>query len=119
MKPITANLLMAACLAGGWFWPLASLAEASPSVAIEAENLCIDRPVRIVALRARATGLTPPLSYHWDLGNGKEWNEPEVPEQEYEAGRYDVILAVKDGAGGVRKASVAIEAESHGCGVMK
>ncbi|OHC72834.1 MAG: hypothetical protein A3H93_14270 [Rhodocyclales bacterium RIFCSPLOWO2_02_FULL_63_24] len=112
------SVLMAGCLAGG-LSPLATLAEDAPAVAIVAENLCTDRPVKIVALYAKVAGLTPPVSYHWNLGNGKEWNEPEVPEQEYEVGRYDVLLAVKDGAGRIRKASVAIEAESHGCGVMK
>lgn len=113
-----ANVLIAGCLAG-WFWPLAAVAEDGPSVAIVAESLCTPRPVKIIALYANATGLTPPLSYHWNLGNGKEWNGSEVPEQEYEVGRYDVLLAVKDGTGQVKKASVAIEAESHGCGVMK
>lgn len=112
------SLLIAGCLAGG-FGPLVALAEESPSVAIVAESLCTPRPVKIVALYANATGLTPPLSYQWSLGNGKEWNGSEVPEQEYEVGRYDVLLAVKDGTGRVKKASVAIEAESHGCGVMK
>lgn len=113
-----ASLVMAGCLAG-CFWPLAAWAEDGPSVAIGADNLCTDRSVKIVALYATTAGLTPPLSYHWNLGNGVEWNGQEVPEQEYEVGRYDVLLAVKDGAGRVKKASVAIEAESHGCGVMK
>lgn len=112
------SVLMAACLAGG-FGPLAALAEEGPSVAIVAESLCTPKAVKIIALYADATGLTPPLSYHWNLGNGGEWNGQEVPEQEYEVGRYDVLLAVKDGAGRVKKASVAIEAESHGCGVIR
>jgi len=112
------SVLMAACVASG-LCPLAALAEDGPSVVIGADNLCTDRSVKIVALYATAVGLTPPLSYHWSLGNGKEWNGSEVPEQEYEVGRYDVLLAVKDGTGRVKKASVAIEAESHGCGVMK
>lgn len=115
---VSARLLMLGCISAA-FGVSVALAEESPSVTIGAENLCTDRSVKIVALYAKATGLTPPLSYHWNLGNGKEWNGAEVPEQEYEVGRYDVLLAVKDGAGQVRKASVAIEAESHGCGVMK
>lgn len=113
-----ANVLMAGCIAS-CLCPLAASAEDESAVTIGAENLCTDRPVKIVALYAKVVGLTPPVSYHWNLGNGKEWSQPEVPEQEYEVGRYDVLLAVKDGAGRVRKASVAIEAESHGCGVMK
>lgn len=113
-----AVVLMAGGLAS-CFFPLAALAEEGSSVSIGAENLCTDRSVKIVALYAQSAGLTPPLSYHWNLGNGKEWHGAEVPEQEYEVGRYDVLLAVKDGTGRVKKASVAIEAESHGCGVMK
>ena len=115
---MSASLLMFGCISAAFGVP-AALAEESPSVAIGAESLCTNRPVKIVSLYAKAAGLTPPLSYHWNLGNGKEWSGAEVPEQEYEAGRYDVLLAVKDGAGQVRKASVAIEAESHGCGVIK
>lgn len=80
------------------------------------EDLCTDRPLKIVTLRAETSGLAPPLRFHWNLGNGKEWNGPEVPEQEYEVGRYDVILTVSDAARKVRKASVAIESEPHGCG---
>lgn len=119
MNGITsAKVLIVGCVVG-CFWSLAALAEDGPSVSIGAENLCTDRPMKIVALYAKVNGLMPPVSYHWSLGNGKEWNEWEVPEQEYEVGRYDVLLAVKDGAGRVRKASVAIESESHGCGVMK
>lgn len=118
MNRIAASVLIGGCLAG-WLWPLPALAEDGPSVAIVAESLCTDRSVKIIALYAKAIGLTPPLNYHWNLGNGKEWNGQEVPEQEYEVGRYDVLLAVKDGAGRVKKASVAIEAESHGCGVIR
>lgn len=111
-------LLVFGCISAVSGMPVAH-AEGGPSVVIGADNLCTDRSVKIVALYATATGLMPPLSYHWSLGNGKEWNGSEVPEQEYEVGRYDVLLAVKDDTGRVRKASVAIEAESHGCGVMK
>ncbi|MCX7168548.1 MAG: hypothetical protein NTV11_20065 [Rhodocyclales bacterium] len=115
---VHASVLMGGCLAGS-FLPLAALAEDGPSVAIVAESLCTNRSVKIIALYADVTAMTPPLSYHWKLGNGEEWNGPEVPEQEYEVGRYDVLLAVKDGAGRVKKASVAIEAESQGCGVIR
>jgi len=119
MKQImSASLLMFGYISAAFGVPVA-LADDSPSVSIVAENLCTDRPVKIVAFHAKAAGLTPPLSYHWSLGNGTEWSEPEVPEQVYEVGRYDVLLAVKDGTGQVKKASVAIEADSHGCGVMK
>lgn len=113
-----ASVFMAAGLAG-WFWSDSTFAADGPSVAIVAESLCTNRSVNIIALYATVVGLTPPLSFHWNLGNGKEWNEQEVPEQEYEVGRYDVLLAVKDGAGRVMKASVAVEAESHGCGVIR
>jgi len=85
-------------------------------VRIIVDDLCTERPLKIVMLRAETSGLTPPLRFRWNLGNGKEWNGQEVPEQEYEVGRYDVILTVSDAAGHVRKASVAIESESHGCG---
>jgi len=115
---VSASLLMFGCISVAFGVPVA-LADANPSVEIVTENLCTDRPVKIVAFHAKAAGLTPPLSFHWNLGNGEEWNEPEVPEREYEVGRYDVLLAVKDEAGRVKKASVAIEAESHGCGVIK
>lgn len=113
-----ASLLMGGCLAGS-FLSSPALAADEPSVAIVAESLCTPRSVKIIAMYANVTGMTPPLSYHWKLGNGEEWYGPEVPEQEYEVGRYDVLLAVKDGAGRVKKASVAIEAESQGCGVIR
>lgn len=90
--------------------------EDAPSVRILVEDLCTGRPPKIVALRAETAGLTPPLRFLWNLGNGKEWDGPETPEQEYEVGRYDVILTVTDAAGHVGKASVAIDSESHGCG---
>ncbi|MCX7148234.1 MAG: PKD domain-containing protein [Rhodocyclales bacterium] len=118
MNRIAASVLIGGYLAG-WLWPLAAPAEDGPSAAIGAENLCTNRAVKIVSLYAKTAGLTPPLSYHWNLGNGKEWSEAEVPEQEYDVGRYDVVLAVKDGAGRVRKASMAIDSESQGCGVMR
>lgn len=89
--------------------------DTAPSVSIVAEDLCTDRPLKVVALHADTAGLAPPLRFHWNLGNGREWNGPEVPEQEYEVGRYDVILTVSDSVGRVGKASVAIESEHHGC----
>lgn len=110
-----AALLLSGCTASALGRQTATH-DAAPSVSIVAENLCTDRPLKIVTLRAEATGLTPPLRFHWSLGNGKEWDGPEVPEQEYEVGRYDVILTVSDAARHVQKASVAIESESHGCG---
>lgn len=116
MKRIAlAALLLSAGLADA-DGPPAAMDEAAPSVSIVAEDLCADRPLKIVALRAEAAGLTQPLRFHWSLGNGKEWDGREVPEQEYEVGRYDVVLAVSDAAGRVKKASMAIESESHGCG---
>lgn len=96
--------------------PPGAMVEEAPSVRILVDDLCTERPPKIVALRAETAGLTPPLRFHWSLGNGKEWDGPEVPEQEYEVGRYDVILTVSDAAGHIRKASVAIESESRGCG---
>jgi len=110
-----AALLLSGCTAGR-SGRSGATHDTAPSVSIVAENLCTDRPLKVVALHAETAGLVPPLRFHWNLGNSKEWNGPEVPEQEYEVGRYDVILTVSDGAGHVRKASVAIESESHGCG---
>ncbi len=108
-------LLLSGCTAGMLGRPGATH-DTGPSVGILVEDLCTGRPPKIVALRAETAGLVPPLRFHWDLGNGKEWDGPETPEQEYEVGRYDVILTVTDAAGHVRKASVAIDSESHGCG---
>ncbi|WP_310450394.1 PKD domain-containing protein [Sulfuritalea sp.] len=91
-------------------------AEQKPSASIVAEAVHTTRPPRIVAFRAQTTGLTPPLHFHWSLGNGKEWDKQFVPEQFYEPGRYDVVLTVSDAADHVVKASMAIDTESHGCG---
>lgn len=83
---------------------------------IVAEAVHTGPPPKIVAFRAITTGLTPPLQFHWNLGNGKEWDRPFVPEQAYVPGRYDVVLTVSDAAGHVKKASMTIDTESHGCG---
>jgi hypothetical protein len=112
---VPASLLMSGCISAAFGAPVA-LADANPSVEIIAESLCTFLPPKVVVLHGAASGLMPPLRFHWFLGNGKEWDGPEVPEQEYEVGRYDVVLAVSDAAGRMMKASVAIEAEAHGCG---
>jgi len=71
--------------------------------------------VLVVRMRAEATGMLAPLKFHWYLGNGGEWNGPEPPPQTYIVGRYDVILTVTDAIGRVNKASMKVDAESHGC----
>lgn len=116
MKRIAlAALLLSGCMASASGRPAATH-EAAPSVSIVAEDLCTERPIRIVTLRAETVGLIPPLRFLWDLGNGQQWQGPEAPEQEYEVGRYDVVLAVSDATGQVKRASMAIESISHGCG---
>lgn len=109
---VPAGLLLCACAASG----ASAAIEEAPSARIVADAVHTGRPPRIVAFRAATTGLTPPLRFHWNLGNGKEWDRPFVPEQAYEPGRYDVVLTVSDAAGHVKKASMAIDTESHGCG---
>jgi hypothetical protein len=52
------------------------------------------------------------------LGDGKEWDGADVPEHAYEFGRYNVVLAVSDADGRVKKASLALNAEAKGCGGM-
>ena len=108
-------MLSIGCLAGV---PVlaATAQQAIPTVSIQSEKLCTERPPSLFVLRADATGLTPPLSFRWDLGDGKEWNGPEVPEHAYEFGRYNVVLAVTDAGGRVRKASMALNVEAMGCG---
>ncbi|MBI4753934.1 MAG: hypothetical protein HY778_00605 [Betaproteobacteria bacterium] len=114
MKP-SASLLLSGCLAivpGG-----PAMAEGDvPSVGIQSEKLCTERPPSLFNLRAEAAGLTPPLHFLWDLGNGMQRSGPEVLEQAYEFGRYDVVLAVRDAAGRVKKASMALDVEAQGCG---
>lgn len=68
-----------------------------------------------VSFRAVTVGMESPLTYHWILGNGKQWLGPEPWPQTYEAGRYDVMLTVTDAKGRVKRASVAIDAKSMGC----
>jgi hypothetical protein len=69
----------------------------------------------VIRMHAEIVGLRAPLRFHWHLGNGHEWNGPEPPPQKYIVGRYDVILTVTDSIGRVRKASMKVDAESHGC----
>ncbi|MDP2809243.1 MAG: PKD domain-containing protein [Rhodocyclaceae bacterium] len=104
-------LLSIGCLAG-----LPVHAATAQQVNIQSEKLCTERPPSIFVLRAESTGLTPPLHFLWDLGDGGQWNGREVPERAYEFGRYNVVLAVSDAAGRVRKASIALDVEAMGCG---
>jgi hypothetical protein len=111
------RILTIALLLCGWLAPGASAAiDESPSARIVADAVHTGRPPRIVAFRAQTAGLEPPLRYHWNLGNGREWDKPFVPEQAYEPGRYDVVLTVRDAGGHVVKASLVVDTESHGCG---
>lgn len=108
---------MSGCLAVLSEGPAAAQ-QPAPSVGILSEQLCTERPPLVFVLRAEAAGLTPPLRFRWDLGDGNVWEGPEVPEHAYEFGRYDVVLAVVDAAGRVKKASMALDAEAKGCGGM-
>lgn len=116
MKRI-ALLLSIDCMAG---LPVqaATAQQATPSVSIKSEKLCTERPPSLFILRADAAGMTPPLRFDWDLGDGGQWNGREVPERAYEFGRYNVILAVSDATGQVRRASIALDVEAAGCGGM-
>ena len=96
----------------------ATAQKAAPSVGILSEQLCTERPPSLFVLRAEASGLVPPFRFQWDLGDGKAWEGPEVPEHPYEFGRYDVVLAVTDAGGQVRTASIALNVEAKGCGGM-
>ena len=111
-RTLSAALFVCGCMILG---SSAATAE-KPSASIVAEAVHTARPPKIVAFRAQTKGLTPPLHFHWSLGNGKEWDKQFVPEQFYEPGRYDVVLTVSDAADHVVKASMAIDTESHGCG---
>jgi hypothetical protein len=102
------------CLSG----QAATAQQTAPSVGILSEQLCTERPPLLFALRAEVAGLTPPLRFYWDLGDGKEWDGADVPEHAYEFGRYNVVLAVSDADGRVKKASLALNAEAKGCGGM-
>ncbi len=109
---LPAALLLCGCMAFG----ASAAIEEESSVWIVAKEVHMTRPPKIVAFQAQTAGLTPPLRFHWSLGNGKQWDSPFVPEQAYEPGRYDIILTVSDSAGHVKSASLAIDTESHGCG---
>ena len=87
-----------------------------PSVEIQAEKLCTQRPPSVFTMRADAIGLIPPLRFWWDLGDGTQWEEQEVAEHPYEFGRYNIVLAVSDAAGRRKTASKAIDVEAAGCG---
>lgn len=69
----------------------------------------------VVSMRAEVVDMDPPLRFHWHLGNGREWHGAEPPPQIYIVGRYDVILTVTDATGRVRRASMNVDAQSHGC----
>lgn len=108
---VPAALLLFGCIALG----PSSASEGDPSVRIIADEEPTSHPPMIVSFRAQTAGLTPPLRFHWNLGNGKEWDRPLVPQQLYEPGRYDIALTVSDAAGHVRKASIAVDSKSSGC----
>jgi hypothetical protein len=112
MKKPRLSFVLSAGLAG---LPVAAQ-EAAPSVGILAEKLCTQRPPSLFAMRAEAEGLTPPLLFRWDLGDGTQWEGQEVPEHAFEFGRYNVILAVSDAAGHKKTASKSIDVEAAGCG---
>lgn len=110
-----AFLLLPACLAGLTGQPAAAQ-QPAPVLDISSERLCTDRPPPVFSLQAEATGLTPPLHFLWDLGDGRQWEGKDVPELPWEFGRYNVILSVSDAAGRVQKASIALDASGQGCG---
>lgn len=97
-------------------WLPAMAQEGAPAVSIESEKLCTERPPSIFVFRSRASGMAPPLRFHWDLGDGRHWEEADVPEHAYDFGRYNVVLSVRDAAGQVKKASLALDVEAQGCG---
>ena len=95
--------------------PAAQAAEHEGTVRIVPSSATTGGPPMMVTLRAETVGMVAPLKFHWYLGNGREWDGPEPPTQFYLVGRYDVLLVVTDARGRVRKASLKVEAESHGC----
>lgn len=105
-------LLLSGCLAG-----LPAQAATAQSVGILSERLCTERPPALFTLRGEAEGLTPPLRFVWDLGDGRAQEGQELAEIPYELGRYNVVLAVSDAAGRIKKASFALMVEG-GCGGM-
>lgn len=112
---VLATLLLSGCAAGTAVSQAARSLDA-PSVEIIATYQHTESPPVIVSLRAAAKGLVLPLEYHWNLGNGKQWSGPEPLPQAYGVGRYDVLLTVTDADGRIKRASVAIDSKSHGCG---
>lgn len=96
--------------------PLEAWPEEAPFLNVFTDRLCTLRPPPIFSFRAEAVGLTPPLKFHWDLGNEQSWEGPDVPEQAYDFGRYNVILTVTDASGRIRRASLTIDANAPGCG---
>lgn len=116
MKAIAlAAILLSGCAAEPAVSP-AGRSVAEPSVEIIADYRHTATPPIVVSFQAVAAGLAAPLKYHWNLGNGMQWSGPEPFPQSYGVGRYDVILTVTDGDGRIKRASVAIDSQSHGCG---
>ena len=91
----------------------AAMHEAASSVNIVAEYPHTHQPPKLVAFRAEVTGLMPPLRFHWNLGNGKEWEGPKPPPQRYDGGRYDVVVTVTDADGHVRMTSLTLDVEGE------
>jgi len=91
----------------------AAMHEAAPSVSIVAEYPRTNQPPKLVAFHAETTGLIPPLRFHWNLGNGREWKGPKPPPQSYDGGRYDIIVTVTDVDGRVRNTSLTLDVEGE------
>lgn len=109
-------VLSAGCVATAFSAPTVTPRDdSSVSIVVEHENNRL--ALMMVSLRAETVRLTPPLRFHWSLGNGREWEGMQPPPQMYMGGRYDVILTVTDAVGRVRKASVKIDAHTRSaCG---
>jgi len=116
MNKIARTLILIAGMAAAFATPPAAWSEDIPYLNVFTERLCTLRPPPVFAFRAEATGLTPPLKFHWDLGNEQVWEGQHVPEQAYDFGRYNVILSVTDATGRTRRASLTIDASAPGCG---
>jgi hypothetical protein len=116
MKAIAlAAILLSGCAANSAVAPAGrSLDE--PALGIITNYRHTATPPIVVSFQAVTEGLAGPLKYHWNLGNGTHWSGPQPLPQSYGVGRYDVILTVTDGAGRIKRASVAIDSQSHGCG---